>query len=159
MLRTLALAVLLIVTALPVSAGFKEGVAAYNRGDYRTAFREFKALAEQGDARSQRNLGFMYDNGRGVPKNYKLAANWYRKAAEQGHTRAQFNLGVMYSNGQGVPRNYTLAYMWWSLAAASGNEDAATLIEIVEKRMTPAQVAKAQEMAAKWKPRKAKPTK
>ena len=76
MLRTLALAVLLIVTALPVSAGFKEGLAAYNRGDYRTAFREFKALAEQGDARSQRNLGFMYENGRGVPKNYKLAVNW-----------------------------------------------------------------------------------
>ena len=47
MFRTLALAVLLIVTALPVTAGFKEGVAANKRGDYRTAFREFKALAEQ----------------------------------------------------------------------------------------------------------------
>ena len=33
MLRALALAVLLIVTALPVSAGFKEGMAAYGRGD------------------------------------------------------------------------------------------------------------------------------
>ena len=159
MLRTLALAALLIVTALPVTAGFKEGVEAYKRGDYRIAFREFKSLAEQGDARSQRNLGFMYENGRGVPKNYKLAVNWYRKAAEQGHARAQFNLGVMYSNGQGVPRNYTLAYMWWSLAAASGDKDAATLIEIVEKRMTPADVSRAQAMAAKWKPKKAKQTK
>jgi len=45
MLRTLALAALLMVVALPTSAGFKEGVAAYERGDYRTAFREFKSLA------------------------------------------------------------------------------------------------------------------
>ncbi len=47
MLRTLALAALLIVTALPVTAGFKDGVAADKRGDFRTAFREFKSLAEQ----------------------------------------------------------------------------------------------------------------
>ena len=49
--------------------------------------------------------------------------------------------------------------MWWSLAAASGTKDAATLIEIIEKRMTPADVSRAQAMAAKWKPKKAKPTK
>jgi len=42
MLRTLILAALLIVTALPATAGFKEGLAAYKRGDYRTALREFK---------------------------------------------------------------------------------------------------------------------
>ena len=35
----------------------------------------------------------------------------------------------------------------------------ATLIEIVEKRMTPADVSRAQAMAAKWKPKKAKQTK
>jgi len=63
MFRALTLAVLLIVTALPVSAGFKEGVAAYERGDYQTAFREFKPLAQRGDATAQFNLGLMYSKG------------------------------------------------------------------------------------------------
>ncbi len=53
MLRALALAVLLIVTALPAAAGFKEGLAAAKRGDYRTALREWKPLAEQGHAPAQ----------------------------------------------------------------------------------------------------------
>ena len=40
--------------------------------------------AEQGDADAQYNLGFMYANGRGVPKDEVEAVIWYRKAAEQG---------------------------------------------------------------------------
>ena len=34
----------------PGGAGLKEGAAAYQRGDYATAFRELRPLAEQGDA-------------------------------------------------------------------------------------------------------------
>ncbi len=36
----------------------------------------FQKGAEQGDARAQNNLGFMYDKGRGVPQNYSEAAKW-----------------------------------------------------------------------------------
>ncbi|MGD0253338.1 MAG: hypothetical protein ABSC01_11650, partial [Verrucomicrobiota bacterium] len=43
-------------------------------------FQEYKAKAEQGDAEAQFNLGFCYDDGRGVVKNYTKAAKWYRKA-------------------------------------------------------------------------------
>ncbi|HUT50770.1 MAG TPA: hypothetical protein VM325_15635 [Alphaproteobacteria bacterium] len=81
---------------------------------------------------------------------------WYRKAALQGDADAQNNLGLMYANGEGVPKKHVMAYMWWSLAAAAGNKEAAKNLDIVKKRMTPAQVAKAQEMAAKWRPKKAK---
>ena len=34
----------------PAWAGFDEGLAAYQRGDYATALREWRPLAEQGDA-------------------------------------------------------------------------------------------------------------
>lgn len=158
-LRTLALAVLLIVTALPVTAGYKEGVAAYKDGDYKTAVREFKTLAEAGNARAQYTLGVMYAKGFGVPKNYPEGIKWYRKSAEQGNALAQLNLGTMYGEGRGVPRNYVIAYMWWFLAAARGDEVAAKNLELVEKSMTRAQVAKAQALVAKWKPKKAKQTK
>ena len=53
MLRMLVLVALLLAAALPASAGFKEGYAAFKRGDYRTASREFKALAGQGHAEAQ----------------------------------------------------------------------------------------------------------
>ena len=159
MLRALTLAVLLIVTALPVTAGFKEGIAAYERGDYTTALREMKPLAEQGDAKAQNYLGQMYIRGHGVPKNHREAARWFRKAAEQGEADARHNLGLMYYTGRGVPKNYKLAYMWYSLAAAQGHNAAAKFIEFLEKCMTPADVSRAQAMATKWKPKKAKQTK
>ncbi len=47
MKRVTAFAVLLVVLAAPARAGLDEGVAAYERGDYETALREFRPLAEQ----------------------------------------------------------------------------------------------------------------
>ena len=52
-------------------------------------FEERSALAEQGYAASQYNLGRMYYNGEGVLQNYKQAAKWFTKAAEQGMAEAQ----------------------------------------------------------------------
>ena len=46
-------------------------------------------MVPQGDADAQFNLGFMYDNGRGVAQNDAEAVRWYRKAAEQGDAGAQ----------------------------------------------------------------------
>ncbi|MCH8098520.1 MAG: sel1 repeat family protein [Proteobacteria bacterium] len=66
----------------PAWAGVDEGVVAYNRGDYATALREWRPLAEQGDAEAQFNLGLMYYKGRGVPQDYAEAVKWYRLAAE-----------------------------------------------------------------------------
>ncbi len=93
MKRVTAFAVLLVVLAAPAWADFSDGVAAYDRGDYATAFSEWKPLAEQGNAGAQFNLGVMYYKGRGVPQDYAEAVKWYRKAAEQGNAGAQFNLG------------------------------------------------------------------
>ncbi len=89
----------------PGWAGFDEGVAALQRGDYATALREYRPLAEQGHATAQYNLGIMYDNGQGVLQDYAKAVKWVRKAAEQGDANAQYNLGLMYKNGLGVPQD------------------------------------------------------
>ncbi len=50
----------------PAWAGFDEGVAAAKRGDYATALREWRPLAEQGNANAQLLLGTMYDEGLGL---------------------------------------------------------------------------------------------
>jgi len=83
--------------------------AAHQRGDYATAAALYRALAEEGDARAQDNLGVMYESGLGVPKSYAEALKWYRRAAALGNHDAQNNLGVMYEHGHGVPRDPALA--------------------------------------------------
>ena len=88
------------------SSDFQDGLDATNKGDYKTAFRLWKPLAEQGSARAQNDLGWMYHYGQGVPQDYKEAFKWYRLSAEQGFAKAQNNLALMYDNGQGVPQEY-----------------------------------------------------
>ena len=99
-------------------AGIDEGLAAYQRKNYREALQQFRPLAEQGNAKAQFALGVMYDNGQGVPQDYAQAAVWYRKAAEQGYAAAQSNLGVMYTKGQGVARSRVVAYALYNLSAS-----------------------------------------
>ncbi len=82
----------------------------------------FIILAEQGDVNAQWVLGFMYDNGKGVPQDDQKALDWYKKAALQGLAEAQTNLGVMYAADQSALQDYAIAYSWFNLAALQGNE-------------------------------------
>ncbi|MEE2933563.1 MAG: tetratricopeptide repeat protein [Pseudomonadota bacterium] len=122
----LTLAILLGSVGMSASADFQKGAAAYKRGDYATAVREWKPLAKQGHAKSQYNLGVMYRDGQGVPKNYKTAAKWYTLAAKQGYANAQYSLGLRYDKGQGVPQDDKTAVKWYKLAAEQGFANAQT---------------------------------
>ena len=115
------LAVALAATAW---AGFDEGFAAYEGGDYDAALEEWQPLADEGDAKAQYFLGNMHFNGRGVPPDLAEAARLYRLAAQQEHVEARRNLGLMYRNGWGVPPDHTEAARWMRLAAEQGDPDA-----------------------------------
>ena len=91
----------------------------------------------------------MYDNGEGVPENDKTAVKWFTKAAEQGHASAQGNLGFMYSNGKGVLTDTKRAYMWFNLGSYNGNEISGKNKDKVSKKMTPADISKAQDMSSR----------
>ncbi len=127
------------------------GMEAYDKGDYATALKEWRPLAEQGDANAQFNLGSMYEYGDGVPQDDTEAVRWYRLAAAQGYAYAQSLMGQMYDLGLGVPQDDVQAHMWLSLAAAQGNEPARKLRDILAEGMTPAQLAEAQRLAREWK--------
>ena len=100
----------------------QEGHAAYDRGDYASAFAKFKAAAEQGDSRAQYNLGVMYVNGKGIVQDDELAVYWWTKAAEQSDADAQFSLGRMYSmESRAVAQNYVQAVYWYEKAALQGH--------------------------------------
>lgn len=97
---------------------------AYQKGNYETALRLARPLAEQGDARAQSLLGRMYARGRGVPVDEGQAANWFRSAADQGNTSAQLTLGNMYAEGRGVPQDYAEAAKRYRMAAEQGDPQA-----------------------------------
>jgi len=150
MKRIISAAVLMFGLAAPAWAGYDEGLAAYKRGDYEAALREFRLLAEHGDAGAQRFLGGMYLFGRGVSQNGTKAAKWYRKAAEQHDPKAEYRIGTMYHAGRGVPHDDVVAEMWLILAASHGHARAIKWRDALAKMMTPADVSKSQRLARVW---------
>ena len=116
-----ALVIALSALSAPVAAQeFDAGLDAYQRGDYAQALNEWRPLAEQGDARAQHKLGYMYRFGQGVAQDFGAAVTWWRQAAGQGYAKTQNNLGAMYFFGQGVAQDFGEAAKWWRQAAEQG---------------------------------------
>ncbi len=76
-----AIGLALMFGAPPAQAGYQDGVAAYERGDYMRAFAELEAAAQAGNTDAQYYLGLMYANGQGVAKDENLAGQWLSCAA------------------------------------------------------------------------------
>jgi uncharacterized protein len=109
--------------ALLCAAGFSLTCACHQKAELpqkseQTLFAENKAMAEKGDAKAQSYLGWCFDTGQGVEKDYAEAVKWYRKAAEQNYAPAQSNLGVCYEKGLGVEKDYAEAVRWFRKATA-----------------------------------------
>jgi hypothetical protein len=115
------LIILPLVVLLSRAVGFagevEDGLAAYKRGDYKTAVAIWTTAANKDDAKAQNNLGLMYAQGLGVPQDNKQAVSWFRKAAEKGDAEAQNNLGLTYTKGLGVPQDDKQAVSWFRKAA------------------------------------------
>ena len=56
-----------------------------------------RAAAEQGQREAQYNLGMLYENGSGVPRNYDEAAKWYQRAADSGIREANQRIDFLRS--------------------------------------------------------------
>jgi TPR repeat protein len=119
-----------------------------------TEFRENLLPAQQGDAKAQVFVAYLYETGQGVNQNYAKAAEWYNKAAQQGNPVARTQLGNMYRIGKGVPQNYVLAYMWLDLAERKGSQQAVKLKSSISGKMTKEQLAEAKKLINNWKPGK-----
>lgn len=89
---------------------------AYKRGDFLTALRLLRPLAEQGNAGAQFNLGASYFKGEGVAQDHEQAEKWFRLAAQQGYVNAQSSLGVLYL----IRNDFKGALPWVQLSADHG---------------------------------------
>ena len=117
-LRTLLMTLGIACALQPIGAfaGLKEGQAAYKKGDFALAAKEFKPLAQQGNPKAQYKLGILYTTGQGVRQDYQEAIKWFRLSLEQGESGGQNNLGAMYESGYGVKTNRIAAYALYNLS-------------------------------------------
>ena len=83
-----------------------------------------------------------YNRGDYVP-----AIRLFRPLAEAGNPKAQTQIGVMYRKGEGMPSSPTRAFMWFSVAAKRGDAKAKAGLRDVSRKMTPAEMSQAQQMA------------
>jgi TPR repeat protein len=120
----------------------------YLAKNYKAASDKYLKAAEQGYAIAQYNLGFMYDNGRGLTQSSSEAVKWFRKAAEQGHALAQLNLGYAYFLGDGVTESDSEVVKWFRKAAEQGVVDAQLFLG--EMYANGYAVTQSYSEAAKW---------
>jgi TPR repeat protein len=112
----------LIAIFLPMRAfaGLDDGLAAYDRGDYATAYRELAPAAAGGAPLAQYNLARMYFTGEGVSRDTAEGLKWLIKAAVAGVGLAQYQLGARHEWGIDVPQDYGEAARWYRIAADRG---------------------------------------
>jgi hypothetical protein len=89
---------------------------AFARHDYAASL--LLVEADRGSPVAQTYLGYLYQYGLGVPRDYVVAASWLHQAAEQGEPTGQFLLGLLFDKGYGVPQDWVEAEIWLNLAAA-----------------------------------------
>jgi len=143
------LAFLMTLSSPLAAQDIAKGSAAWNSGDYATAIKEFRPLAEAGVAKVQNYLGFMYHEGQGVFQDYVEAVKWYRLASNQGFSAAQTHLGSMYRFGRGVDQDNVMAHMWYNISAVNGSKVAADGKNELAEILSSENISKAQAMARK----------
>jgi uncharacterized protein len=115
--------------------------------DHKIAVKWYTLSAAQGNAEAIFRLAIMYRSGLGVLQDRARGLGLFKKAAGKSYVDAQFVLGEMYEQGLGVLQNFIYTHMWWNIAGLNGSTMARALRDEVGEKMTPVQIAEAQELA------------
>jgi len=117
---------LMVMIGTAVAGPLEDATTARENGDYATALKLLRPLADQGIAGAEFNLGLMYAAGHGVPQDYVSAHMWLNLAAAQFLDQEKEN-----------------------------RESALKARDLAASKLTPAQIAQAQKLAHEWKPKSA----
>lgn len=147
--RLVLIAIVLLLGALPARAeNFEAGLDAYNAGNYSAAFASWWPLAQQGDAKAQASIGFLYYSGKGVRRDDKQSLFWFSRAAEAGQPTAQYFLGLHYYYGRGVRRDLARAHSWCDIALSNGYSESLFCRDMVALEMSADDLHRSSELSA-----------
>jgi len=122
--RSIFAITLFLTFALPALADVDLGAEAFNRGDFKTAFREWLPDAEQGNSMAQFNLGVLYILPGGGSRRI-LKKHFSGFPSQQIRVMPRLSsISARHIPGVGVSRNRAEAIGWYRLAADQGHADA-----------------------------------
>ena len=132
---------LLFLVMLAVGAGFgwrlvravwrPEPTVAYVQGKDESAeafYGRMLALAEEGEAEAQYQVGLMLFHGRGCLRDRVAAYGWYYRAAQQNNVAAMNDLAFSLLHGFGTERNAAEGFAWALRAAERGHAPSQTIV-------------------------------
>jgi TPR repeat protein len=90
--------------------------ALLTQGRFTEAYDLARELATAGLSSAQMTLGWMYQLGKGVERDFDQAKFWYRSALQSQSPRAEFYLGTVYWNESA----FADAVSWFQRAASGG---------------------------------------
>jgi TPR repeat protein len=89
--------------------------------DWSLALEAFTAAAEAGSPTAMSYVGWIHEQGHGVPRDGEKAAEWYGRAARAGADDFAVKLGWMYLGGDGVAKDREQAEAWFARAVDAGH--------------------------------------
>lgn len=110
----------------------REGEEALAAENYEQARQIFEPLAQENNVYAQYRMGYLHQNGRGLPKDDEAALSWYERVLDQdiddipedaaydpvAHTYN--NIAVLYDTDGAVPRDCERAYEYYRASAQRG---------------------------------------
>ena len=103
---------------LGMVARFTQEVSGISGAAYVTAL---TAEARKGTPKAAFQLGLLYQEGIGVPHDFKTALRWFDAAAENGHASAMNSAGFYRRYGIGTPRDNVKALELYKKSVENGN--------------------------------------
>ncbi|MBL4906992.1 MAG: sel1 repeat family protein [Sneathiella sp.] len=110
---TLHIVLIIFLCAFSSKTELDAAKQAYIFGDYATAYQKWLGQAENGVPEAQFNLGYLFENGQGVPLDLFSAAKWYELAARQNypaanqmlkHVRLKIKTSIRENLGKWLPK-------------------------------------------------------
>ena len=94
----------------------------------------YQQAAAQGLDAAQVSVGWMYNLGLGVDRDFAEALWRYKLAGAQGYPEASVHIAQCYECGLGVPKNKVEAMYWYRRAQAAGHPCAAAAAKKLNAR-------------------------
>ena len=139
------------VSGAQLSDTFDKGLAAYDAGDFPTAYKYWSSI-DNYDLAAMRNVAMMLREGKGVAKDPKAAEDLYETAAEAGLPTAMADLAEMYLNGEAGPPDPKRALPLLQTAAAANHPvaqfDLAKMYETGQDGLVPKDLSQARKLYA-----------
>ena len=98
---------------------------AYRANDHRGAALLTRQAAMAGSPIATYEMGYMYENGDGLPKRMDAAVEWFKRGAAKGNRECEQALGAYYEAGsEDHPEDFATALRYYRMASDQGDPDA-----------------------------------